>query len=531
MTSGGAEEKTRATEGRVSIFDTTLRDGEQSPGCSMNLDEKLRMAHQLERLHVDVIEAGFPVASPGDFDAVQAVAAATRESTIAALSRAVAPDIERAWEAIRHARKPRIHTFIATSDIHLAHKLRRSRAQVLADVAEAVSCARRLCPEVEFSCEDASRSDPGFLCEVVAAAVEAGASIINLPDTVGYAVPSEYGAMFRTVRERVKGVGRVILSAHCHNDLGMAVANSLAALEAGARQVECTMNGIGERAGNAALEEIVMAIATRGERLRLWTGVMTEEIVRSSKLLVSLTGMQVQRNKAIVGANAFAHEAGIHQDGVLKSAITYEIMTPQSVGIRHSTLVLGKHSGRHALKARYAELGYQLSGEELDQAYRAFCAIADQKKEVFDEELVALLEERAHSREEDYHLEGLQVSTGMNMRPTATITLRRVDRRLVDSATGDGPVDAAYKAIERITGASGRLLEYAVKSVSLGRDAVGEAFVSVEFDGVVFRGRAISTDVIEGSVRAYLEALNRALASQRAREGAASAAPAAQEVA
>ena len=511
---------------RVYIFDTTLRDGEQSPGCSMNLEEKLRMAHQLERLQVDVIEAGFPVASPGDFDAVQAVAGEVSHCTVAALSRAVASDIERAWEAIRAARNPRIHTFIATSDIHLAHKLRKSRSQVLSDVAEAVACARRVCPDVEFSCEDASRSDRGFLCEVVATAIAAGATVINLPDTVGYAVASEYGAMFRTVRERVPGARDVILSAHCHNDLGMAVANSLAAVEAGARQVECTVNGIGERAGNAALEEFVMAIATRGETLGIRTGIATEEIVRSSKLLVSLTGMLVQRNKAIVGANAFAHEAGIHQDGVLKSAITYEIMTPQSVGIRHSTLVLGKHSGRHALKARYAELGYQLTAQELDQVYRSFCAIADQKKEVFDEELVAILEERAHSTEEYYHLDGLQVSTGMNLSPTATVSLIQGGKRFVDSATGDGPVDAAYKAIERITGESGKLIEYAVKSVSLGRDAVGEAFVSVEFDGILFRGRAVSTDVIEGSVRAYLEALNRARASQRAR----SSAPAVQEV-
>jgi 2-isopropylmalate synthase len=518
------------TDSRVRIFDTTLRDGEQSPGCSMNLEEKLRMALQLERLKVDVIEAGFPVASAGDFDAVRAVAEAVRHCTVAALSRAVTSDIERAWEAIRGARRPRIHTFIATSDIHLVHKLRKTRAQVLADVAEAVTCARSLCPDVEFSCEDASRSDLGFLSEAVAAAIAAGASVINLPDTVGYAVPHEYGAMFRVVRERVTGAGGVIFSAHCHNDLGLAVANSLAALEAGARQVECTVNGIGERAGNAALEEIVMAIATRGEALGVRTGIVTEEIVKSSKLLVSLTGMMVQRNKAIVGANAFAHEAGIHQDGVLKSTITYEIMTPQSVGIRHSMLVLGKHSGRHALKQRYAELGYRLTGEELNQVYRSFCAIADQKKEVFDEELVAILDDRAHSTEEYYHLEGLQVTTGMNMSPTATIHLSQGDQRFVDSATGDGPVDAAYKAIERITGVTGKLTEYAVKSVSLGHDAVGEAFVSVEFNGVLFHGRAVSTDVIEGSVRAYLETLNRARSAQKARQTSNSVPAAVQEV-
>jgi 2-isopropylmalate synthase len=327
--------------------------------------------------------------------------------------------------------------------------------------------------------------------------------------------------MFRTVRDRVRGAEGVILSAHCHNDLGLAVANSLAAIESGARQIECTVNGIGERAGNAALEEVVMAIKTRGETLGVRTGVQSEEIVRSSRLLTSLTGMMVQRNKAIVGANAFAHEAGIHQDGILKSRITYEIMTPQSVGIKHSQLVLGKHSGRHALKQRYAELGYTLSPDELEQAYRAFCTIADQKKEVFDEELLAILEDRAHTTEEYYHLEGLQVNTGINLKPTATVALRQGSQTFVDSATGDGPVDAAYRAIERITGMTGRLTDYAVKSVSLGHDAIGEAFVSVDFGGVLFHGRAISTDVVEGSVRAYLEVLNRARSAQKAREGAA----------
>lgn len=498
---------------RVRIFDTTLRDGEQSPGCSMNLEEKLRMAAQLEHLRVDVIEAGFPIASVGDFEAVREVAGVVQKAAVAGLCRAVPGDIDRAWEALAHARRPRIHTFIATSDIHLAHKLRRTREQVLKDVDAAVRYARSLCPEIEFSCEDASRSDIGFLAEVVAAAVEAGASVINLPDTVGYAVPLEYGAMFRQIRERVPAAARVTLSAHCHNDLGLAVANSLAAIENGARQVECTVNGIGERAGNAALEELVMAIKTRGEYLGVETGIVSEEIVRSSRLLSSLTGMMVQRNKAIVGANAFAHEAGIHQDGMLKSAITYEIMTPQSVGIKHSTLVLGKHSGRHALKQRYADLGYTLTAEELERAYKEFTAIADQKKEIFDEELVAILDDRPPELESYYHLENLHVSSGTGVRPTATVELRRGDARMVDSATGDGPVDAAYRAIERVTGIAGKLTEYSVKSVSYGHDTVGEAFVRVEFDGVLFNGRAVSTDVITGSVKAYIEALNRAQAS------------------
>ncbi len=504
-------------ENRVYIFDTTLRDGEQSPGCSMNLEEKVRMARQLEQLRVDVIEAGFPVASQGDFEAVQRVAELIEHTAVAALARTVRADIDRAWEAIRHAKRPRIHTFIATSDIHLKHKLRKSREQVVQDVVWAVSYAKSLCEDVEFSCEDASRSEIGFLCEVVQAAVDAGATVINLPDTVGYAIPEEYGAMFRAVRERVHGIERATLSAHCHNDLGIAVANSLAALQNGARQVECTVNGIGERAGNASLEEIVMAIRTRGERLGVFTNINAEEIYKSSKLLSTLTGMLVQRNKAIVGANAFAHEAGIHQDGMLKSPITYEIMTPQSVGIRHSTLVLGKHSGRHALKKRYEELGYTLSADELERAYTTFCAVADRKKQIFDEDLIAILEYPADSPKDSYQLECIQVSCGTNVRPTATVELRLGERHFIDSAPGDGPVDAAYKAIERMTGVRGTLTEYSITSVGTGCDAFGEVFVRVEFDGVLFNGRAVSTDVIIGSAKAYIEALNRSHAARRRR--------------
>jgi 2-isopropylmalate synthase len=502
---------------RVRIFDTTLRDGEQSPGCSMNRDEKLRMARQLEALKVDVIEAGFPIASQGDYEAVRAVAETVTGCTVAGLARAVKADIDCAWQALRVARSPRIHTFIATSDIHLAHKLRKTRAQVLADAVAAVRYARSLCNDVEFSCEDASRSDVVFLCTILEAVISAGATVVNLPDTVGYALPAEYGSLFRTVHERVPNIGRAVLSAHCHNDLGLAVANSIAAVENGARQVECTVNGIGERAGNAALEEIVMALTTRRERLGVSTHIQTEEIFRSSRLLSSLTGMLVQRNKAIVGANAFAHEAGIHQDGVLKSAITYEILTPQSVGIKHSTLVLGKHSGRHALKQRYVELGYELSADDLERVYRDFCIVADRKKEVYDEELIAILEDRAFSNADDYALENLQVSTGTGLRPTATVELRRGEQRTVDSATGDGPVDAAYRAIERLTGVIGKLTEYSLTSVSLGHDTLGEAFVRVEFDGVLFNGRAASTDIVTGSVLAYLGALNRALAARQAK--------------
>ncbi len=506
------------TNERIAIFDTTLRDGEQSPGCSMNVDEKLRMARQLEQLHVDVIEAGFPIASQGDFEAVRRIAEIVEGTTVAALCRAVQGDIDRAWEAIAHARHPRIHTFIATSAIHMKHKLNKTPAQVLDDAVKSVQNAKSMCADVEFSCEDASRSDLAFLCEIVAAAIEAGANVINLPDTVGYAMPSEYGAMFRTIRERVPAIANVTLSAHCHNDLGLAVANSIAAVQNGARQVECTINGIGERAGNAALEEFVVALRTRKDLLGFQTEICFEEIYKSSKLLSSLTGMMVQRNKAIVGGNAFAHEAGIHQDGVLKSAMTYEIMTPQSVGLKQNTLVLGKHSGRHALKERYKELGYSLTPDELERTYREFCAIADKKKEVFDEELIAILEDDARDTVDDYHLASIHVSSGTAIRPTATVELRRGELLFVDSATGDGPVDAAYKAIERITGYMGTLTEYSVNAVSVGHDAMGEAFVRVAFDGVQFNGRAASTDVITGSVKAYLEALNRAVAAAKRRK-------------
>jgi 2-isopropylmalate synthase len=505
-------------EDRVYIFDTTLRDGEQSPGCSMNLNEKLRLARQLELLRVDVIEAGFPITSDGDFEAVKAIAQTVKTCTIAGLARAVPKDIDRAWEAIQHAAKPRIHTFIATSDLHLKYKLKKTREQVFEDAVAAVKRAKSLSPEVEFSCEDASRSDIDYLCKIVEAVIEAGATIVNLPDTVGYAVPDEYGAMFKIVRARVPNIHKAILSSHCHDDLGLAVANSIAAIQNGVRQVECTINGIGERAGNASLEEIVMAIKTRHEHLGVVTNIKTEEIYKSSRQLSSLTGMMVQRNKAIVGANAFAHEAGIHQDGVLKSPITYEIMTPESVGMKRSTLVLGKHSGRHALKQRYEELGYQLNEEELQKAYQLFCNIADQKKEIFDEDLEAILESEIDHAEEVYKLVNLQISSGTNIMPTATVELKQNGNKLVDSATGDGPVDAACKAVERITGMTGKLTEYSIKSVHTGHDAIGEVFLRVDFDGVLYNGRAASTDVIAGSVNAYLEALNRAVASKRRKE-------------
>jgi 2-isopropylmalate synthase len=503
---------------RIYIFDTTLRDGEQSPGCSMNFTEKIRMARQLERLQVDVIEAGFPIASEGDFESVKEIAKQIRTCTIAGLSRANNGDIDRAWEALKYAAQPRIHTFIATSDIHLKFKLKKSREEVLESAVNAVRRAKSYCDDVEFSCEDASRSDIEYLCRVVEAVIAEGATVVNIPDTVGYAIPDDYGKIMRSLVERVPNITKAILSAHCHNDLGMAVANSLAAVMNGARQVECTVNGIGERAGNASLEEIAMAVRTRSEALNVHTTINTEEIYKSSKMLVSLTGMHIQRNKAIVGDNAFAHEAGIHQDGMLKNSITYEIMTPQSVGIKHSTLVLGKHSGRHALKQRYAELGYALSDDELQKAYAVFTKIADEKKQVFDDDLVAILQDELSTLEETYSLETLQVTSGLNVVPTATVGLKKGSEFYQDSATGDGPVDAAYRAIERITGIGVDLLDYSIKSVAWGRDAIGEVFVKIAIDGYVFNGRSASTDVITGSVKAYLNAINHAV-SARFRKG------------
>ncbi len=503
---------------KVYIFDTTLRDGEQSPGCSMNLEEKLKMARQLDRLKVDVIEAGFPIASEGDFEAVRAIAAELVNPVIAGLARAHKLDIERAWEAIKGARKPRIHTFIATSDIHMKHKLRKSPEEVLKQAGEAVKIARDLCDDVEFSAEDATRSEIDFLVEVFEAAIEAGARTINIPDTVGYTVPQEFGPFVKEIISRVSNKDGVVFSCHCHNDLGLAVANSLAALDAGCRQVECTINGIGERAGNASLEEIVMALRVRKERLPYHTGVVTEEIYRSSRLLMNLTGTFVQPNKAIVGKNAFAHEAGIHQDGVLKNTLTYEIMTPQSVGMVSSTLVLGKHSGRHALAKKFEELGYNLSREEIERAYFFFTKLADQKKEVYDEDLVAIIQDGMKLIPDTWRLKYVFAYGGNQELSNSVVKLERGNVVGIDSAFGDGPVDASYKAMDRITGLEGRLLEYNVSSVTRGKDALGEVFVHVEFNGKTYTGKAASVDIIDASARAYLNAVNKAVYEQKRAE-------------
>jgi len=484
----------------------------------MNLEEKLAMARQLERLNVDVIEAGFPIASEGDFEAVKAIAAEVRNPTIAGLSRASRLDIERAWEAVQGAHKPRIHTFIATSDIHLKHKLRKSRSEVLEAITEAVKVARDLCDEVEFSAEDATRSDVDYLAEVFEAAIEQGATIINIPDTVGYAIPQEFGPFVKEVISRVPNSDKAIFSCHCHNDLGLGVANSLTAIENGCRQVECTVNGIGERAGNAALEEIVMTLRTRKESLPYHTDIVTEEISRASGLLTNLTGAFVQPNKAIVGRNAFAHEAGIHQDGVLKKALTYEIMTPQSVGIVSSTLVLGKHSGRHALRNRYSELGYELTDEELNRAYFFFTKLADQKKEVYDEDLITIIQDGMKIIPDTYQLKYVYSAGGNQELSSAVIKLRKGEEEFVGSAFGDGPVDACLKAIDAATGMKGRLLDYSVSSVTKGKDALGEVFLQTRFHTNNYVGKAASVDIIDATARAYLNAVNKAMHEVKRKE-------------
>jgi 2-isopropylmalate synthase len=505
---------------RITIFDTTLRDGEQSPGASMNLEEKVRMARQLDLLGVDIIEAGFPIASEDDFQAVHAVAKQVRRPIIAGLARTTREDIERAWSALEAADRPRIHTFVATSDIHMKHKLRKGRPEVLEMTDSAVRLARSFTPDVEFSAEDATRSDIDFLCEVVGVAVAAGATTINIPDTVGYTTPPEFDRIITELRRRVPGIEKAVLSVHCHNDLGLAVANSIAAVEAGARQVECTVNGIGERAGNASLEELVMTFYVRRDLLPYTTGVVTTEIFKSSQLLSSITGMQVQPNKAVVGKNAFAHEAGIHQDGVLKERRTYEIMTPESVGIKTNRLVLGKHSGRHALGRKLTDLGYELTRPQLDKAYARFIEIADQKKEIFDEDLIAIVHEEMKEIPETFKLKVIRASAGSVRPSTSTVTLEIDGREESACSMADGPVSATYTAIDQITKLRGRLVDYSIRSVSRGRDAIGEVFVHVDFGGKAFTGKSVATDVVEASARAYLHAVNKAIHLTRSLERA-----------
>lgn len=494
---------------KVKIFDTTLRDGEQSPGFSMNIAEKLRMAKQLEKLGVDAIEAGFPIASQGDFEAVKLITESIKKSQVVGLARANDRDIDRAWEAIQHARNPRIHTFISTSDIHLTHQLRKRREEVLEMAITAVKRAKSYTENVEFSAMDATRSDRDYLCQVIEAAIDAGATTVNIPDTVGYTIPTEFGNLIRYIKQKVSNIDRAVISVHCHNDLGLATANSLSAVLNGARQVECTINGIGERAGNTSLEELVMILYTRKDYSNLATNIITEEIYNTSRLLTRITGVGVQPNKAIVGSNAFAHESGIHTDGLLKDKITYEIMTPESVGVRKSTFVLGKHSGRHALREELKKMGYELSDEDVNKVFNQFKELADKKKDLYDEDLETIVAEIVWRAPDKYKLININVVSGSFAIPTATVQMEVDGKQIKDVDMGDGPVDAAFKTIAKITKTKSRLLKYSVDSITGGTDAQGVVTVRLEEDGKEIVGRGAHTDIIMASVLAYINALNR----------------------
>ncbi len=509
----------KSKKNRIVIFDTTLRDGEQSPGASLTIREKTRIARQLVKLGVDVIEAGFPIASEGDFEAVRAVSAEIREVTVAGLARALKKDIDLAAQALEKAAAPRIHVFLATSKIHREHKLHKAKEEILKLSEAGIKMARAYFDDIEFSPEDASRTEPDFLAQVVETVIAAGARTVNIPDTVGYAVPEEFGALIGHLYEKVPNIDRAVISVHCHNDLGLGVANSLAAVRNGARQVECTINGLGERAGNASLEEFVMALKVRKDFWGLTTGVNSRQIYKTSRLVSHLTGVAVQRNKAIVGENAFAHESGIHQDGILKDRSTYEIMAAEDVGVPANALVLGKHSGRHAFRERLKSMGYRLTEEELEKAFVAFKTLADKKKSVYDEDIQALVETQIDVSPSIYTLEYINVTSGNRTVPTATIRLRRENEVFQDASTGDGPVDAACRAIDRITGIKGELTEYELRSLTQGKDALGEVTVKVKCGKDLAAGRASSTDVVEASVRAYLGAVNKLAALRhRARD-------------
>ncbi len=493
----------------IRIFDTTLRDGEQSPGASMNVEEKLLVAKQLARLNVDIIEAGFAFSSPGDFEAIHRIAQEVEGPVICSLARAKPEDIDRAWEALKGAPKCRIHTFLSSSDIHLKHQFRMTREEALKRAVEMVRHARSYVEDVEYSPMDATRSDLSYLCEVVEAVVEAGAGTVNIPDTVGYTTPQEFGEIIRTLCERVRGMNQVIISVHCHNDLGLAVANSMAAIHAGAGQVECTINGIGERAGNASLEEIAMGLRTRKDFYQADTQIQTEEISKSSRLVSNITGMVVQPNKAIVGTNAFAHTSGIHQDGLLKDKNTYEIIRPESIGLTQSRLVMGKLSGRHAFREELAKLGYTLSDQELQEAFKRFKRLADQKKELFEEDLETIVNKAVTKVPERFSLKELRVQSGFNEPPSATVALVMNGQLASQTGTGDGPVDAVYRTIASLTETKSHLRAYIVKAITGGTDAQGEVSVRVEENGETVTGHGSDTDIIVASAQAYLNALNK----------------------
>ena len=529
-TSGTSRPGAARGKKRVVIFDTTLRDGEQSPGASMNLAQKLEVARALDLLGVDVIEAGFPITSHDDFEAVQAIGRAVKRPTICGLARCVDKDIEAAGKALKTARRPRIHVFLATSAIHRRYKLRKARSEILKMSVAGVRRALQGCDNVQFSPEDAARTEPDFLAEVVEAVIDAGATTVNIPDTVGYTLPWRFEEIIGGLFRDVPNIRKAVIAIHCHDDLGLAVANTLAAVRAGARQIECTINGLGERAGNCSLEEVVMALRTRSDQFGLSTGIDTAKLYPTSRLVSRVTGIVVQRNKAVVGENAFAHEAGIHQDGVLKKSTTYEIMRPEDVGFKHSSLVLGKHSGRHALRARLRQLGFKLSDGQLGVVFERFKNLADRKKEIFDEDLEALAETELDTSSEFWKLSSLHVSTGTRAIPTATVEM--IDEQGAksrDASTGDGPVDAIMRAIERITKVRMRLEDYQLRAVTGGKEAMGEVRIQVRHDGDVFSSRGVSTDILEASALAYIHATNRLVARKkldrapRKRGGAAAA--------
>ena len=505
---------------KIYIFDTTLRDGEQSPGASLNHREKLDIAQQLALLNVDIIEAGFPIASPDDFNAVKAIAERIKGPSIAGLARCIEKDITRCAEAVGPAEKPRIHVFLATSKIHREFKLKKAEHEILRQAVASIKFARTFVGDIEFSPEDASRTEREFLAQIVEAAIDAGATTVNIPDTVGYAVPSEFGDLIKYLFDSVPNIGQAVINVHCHNDLGLAVANSLAAIQAGARGVECTVNGLGERAGNAALEEIVMALKVRADQFKgLYTDIRTERLFKTSRLVSQLTGMNVQRNKAIVGANAFAHESGIHQDGMLKERSTYEIMRPQEVGIEATNLVLGKHSGRHAFKHHLNTMGLMLDEAELERAYERFIALADKKKQIYDDDLLMIAHQEMVDTNAVYVLDKLHVSTGTDTVPTATVRIRKGDETFQDAACGDGPVDAALKTIDRITGIHGRLVDFSLQAITVGKDAMGEVSVRVMFDDdETVCAKCASTDIVEAGARAYLSCVNRLVGTRLARK-------------
>ena len=493
----------------VLIFDTTLRDGEQSPGASMNTAEKLRIATQLEKLGVDILEAGFPAASDGDLEAVSRIAGKLEKTEVAALARTSKDDIDRAWEAIRHAAKPRIHTFIATSDIHLEYKLKKTRDEVVTAAVEAVKYAASLTDNVEFSAEDGSRSDRDFLCKVFEAVIEAGATTVNLPDTVGYAIPEEFSDLVSYVKAHTPNIDKAVLSVHCHNDLGLATANTLSAITAGARQAEVTINGIGERAGNTSLEEVVMSLVTRNNSLRLTTSIHTQHIHPTSRLVSMISGIMVQPNKAIVGANAFAHEAGIHQDGVLKNPMTYEIMKPETIGLSTNKLVLGKHSGRHALRSRLKTMGYDLSDEEINLVFTRFKELADKKKHVVDEDLEVIVTEGLLRTADIFKLEYLHVTAGTTVLPMASVKLEVNGRSVQGAGYGNGPIDAAFNTIGKLAGTASELLRFSVSALTGGTDAQGEVTVRLRENGLLALGRGADPDIITASAKAYVNGLNR----------------------